>query len=116
MKNFIFICFISIYAAFCHAQNRHVDSALLSKINLPNSDSLENLLAANGNDTTGANLLGLLSLNYAFKQADKSVAYGQRGVHLSRQLGYKKGIAYCSQSLGWGLWGVGNYSQALRVA
>ncbi|HEX6848943.1 MAG TPA: ATP-binding protein, partial [Chitinophagaceae bacterium] len=77
---------------------------------------MELLLAKTGEDTTRANLLGLLSFNYAFNQADKSVAYGQIGVQLSRQLGYKKGLADCSSSLGWGLWGVGNYSQGLRVA
>jgi two-component system, NtrC family, sensor kinase len=116
MKKYIFICAISINATFCHAQNRNVDSVLLLGINLPNSDSLERLLATIGDDTAKVNLLGSLSYYFAFNQADKSVACGQRGVQLSRQLGYRKGIAYCSQSLAWGLWGVGNYSYALQVA
>src|SRR5688500_622688 len=116
MKKYIFICIILLNVTFCYSQNRYVDSLQLSYINLPNSDSLELLLAITGDDTTKANLLGLLSFNYAFNQADKLVAYGQRGVQLSRQLGYKKGIARCTSSLGWGLWGVGNYSQALQVA
>jgi two-component system, NtrC family, sensor kinase len=116
MKKYLFIGVICCYAAFCYPQNRNVDSVMLSGINLPNSDSMERLLATNGDDTAKANLLGLLSYNYAFNQADKSVAYGHRGVQLSRQLGYRKGVAYCSQSLAWGLWGVGNYSYALQVA
>jgi hypothetical protein len=73
---------------------------------------MERLLTTSRNDTIKANLLGLLSFNYAFNQPDKSIAYGLRGLELSRQLGYKKGIADCNQSMGWGLWGVGNYSQA----
>ena len=116
MKTFILICLIVISATVCNGQNRTVDSIQLSLLHPPNSDSMELLLANSGDDTTKANLLGLLSFNYAFHLPDKSIAYGLRGLELSRQLGYKKGIADCSQSMGWGLWGVGNYSQALSVA
>jgi two-component system NtrC family sensor kinase len=116
MKTFIILCFIAVYAAVCNGQNRTVDSIQLSLLDPPDTDSMELLLTKSGDDTTKANLLGLLSFNYAFNQPDKSIAYGQRGLELSRQLGYKKGIADCSQAMGWGLWGVGNYSQALSIA
>ena len=93
-----------------------MESIQLLRINLPDTDSIERLLAANDEDTTKANLLGLLSINYAFNQADKSIAYGQAGIQLSNQLGFTRGVAFCNSSLGWGFWGAGNYSQALRVA
>ena len=108
---------ISFCTAFCYAQNKNEDSIQLSLINLSGTDSLVHLLEIKkDDDTSKANLLGLLSYHFAFKQAEKSVAYGQRGIQLSQQLGYKKGVAYCSQSLAMGLWGVGNYSNALQVA
>ncbi|HLG40351.1 MAG TPA: ATP-binding protein [Chitinophagaceae bacterium] len=116
MRKYIFIYLIFIYPACSHAQNRNVDSASLSAINLPNLDSLEHLLTTKEEDTAKVNLLGRMSFSYAFNQADKAVDYGQRGVQLSLELGYKKGLAYCSQSLAWGLWGVGNYSNALQIA
>ena len=116
MKKYIFICALSICTILCLAQNRMADSVRLSSIILPNQDSMEYVLTTKVDDTTKANLLGLLSFSFAFNQTDKSVTYGQRGVQLSQQLGYKKGVAYCSQSLAWGLWGLGNYSNALQIA
>jgi signal transduction histidine kinase len=41
--------------------------------------------------------------------------YGQQGIQLSQKLGYREGVAYCTRSLAMGLWGVGNYSNALQA-
>jgi two-component system NtrC family sensor kinase len=117
MRKYILTAVIWFYTAAGFAQNRSADSTQLSFINLPRLDSMERLLAMKEeDDTSKANFLGLLSFAFAFNQAEKSVMYGQRGVQLSRHIGYKKGVAYCTRSLAWGLWGVGNYSNALQTA
>ena len=112
MRNVIAIgmCFCTSFAL---AQNKHDDSLQLQTINPPNLDSLERALSARDNDTSKANLLGILSYQYAFIQAEKAVVYGQEGIKLSRKLGYTKGVALCSQSLSMAWWGVGNYSNGL---
>ncbi len=111
------LSFIILFCVHTHAQNVHGDSLQLSAINLSGADSLVRRLEAKmENDTSKANLLGLLSYHFAFREAEKSVMYGQQGIQLSRELGYKRGIAYCSQSLAMGLWGVGNYGSGLEVA
>jgi signal transduction histidine kinase len=87
----------------------------LRKLTYLNLDSLESILSTKGNDTARANFLGLLSFQFAFNEAEKAVAYGQQGIQLSKELSYKKGIAYCSQSLAMALWGLGNYSNGLQA-
>ncbi len=99
-----------------HAQNSIEDFRQLMISDIRKLDSIERLLPAMKDDTAKANRLGELSYHYAFNQAEKSVTLGQQGVLLSTQLGYQKGIAYNNQSLGWGLWGVGDYSKALQTA
>ena len=79
-------------------------------------DSLERLLPAMPEDTAKVNQLSHLAFLFAFNQAEKSVRLGQEGVLLSSKLGYKNGLAHCNQTLGWGLWGVGDYSKALQTA
>jgi signal transduction histidine kinase len=97
-------------------KQKYPDTLQLSYINLPNPDLMEKELPSKKADTSKVNFLERLSFSYAFNQAEKSIAYGQQGVTLARQLGFNEGIAACSQSLGWGLWGMGNYSTALQVA
>ena len=76
---------------------------------------MKRLLETTAEDTSKVNLLRLLSYQYAFVQADTSVIYARQGIQLSQKLGYRKGIANCSQSLAMGLWGLGNYSNALQA-
>jgi tetratricopeptide (TPR) repeat protein len=101
---------------FCPAQNRITDSMQLSIINLPQPDSMERFLALKVKaDTSKVNFLGRLSYTYTFNQADKAVLYARQGIRLAQQLGYKEGMAYCTQSLAMALWAFGNYSNALLV-
>ena len=61
-------------------------------------------------DTSKAKLYGVLSYVYTFNQAEKGLFYGQKGLQLSQKLGYKNGIAYCTQTVGFSLWALGNYN------
>jgi signal transduction histidine kinase len=115
MKSLMLVFGLCLGSIFCSGQKINIDSIQVSVINLFRLDSLVHLLESAAEDTTKANLLGTLSYQFAFTQADKSVMYGQQGVQLSQKLGYRKGVAYCSQSLAMGLWGMGNYSNALQV-
>src|SRR6266508_1213949 len=115
MKRYLLFA-IYFFSTFGEAQKTHEDSVELAFLNIPRPDTMEHSLTSKKNDTSKANFLGLLSYGFAFNEAEKSIMYGQRGVQLSRQIGYKKGIAYCTRSLAWGFWGVGNYSNALQTA
>jgi tetratricopeptide (TPR) repeat protein len=79
-------------------------------------DSLEAQLARSMSDTAKAGLLGYLCFHYAFVSPQKGLSYGQQGLHLSQQLEYKRGIAYCNQSLSFCLWVMGNFNEALQAA
>ncbi|MDQ6813142.1 MAG: hypothetical protein M3040_05365 [Bacteroidota bacterium] len=105
------ICFLHV-----HAQNGLEDFRQLTIHNISRLDSSEALLPAMKEDTATANRLAELSYQFAFNEAEKSVKLGQQGVLLSNHLGYKKGTAHNNQSLGWGLWGVGDYTKALQRA
>jgi len=76
---------------------------------------MKRLVETASEDTAKVNLLRSLSYQFAFVQADTSVVYGRQGVQLSQKLEYRKGIANCSQSLAMGLWGQGNYNNALQA-
>lgn len=84
--------------------------------NFPELDSLERLLAGKKDNTSKANLLGALSWYYSFNQAEKGLHYGQKGAQLSQKLGYKWGFVYCTQSLSFSLWALGDYTNSLRFA
>ena len=113
-----YLLFFIIYLCclHSHAQNKIEDVRQMMINDISKHDSLERLLPKMKNDTSKANLLGELSYHYAFNRAEKSVKLGHEGVLLSTQLGYKKGIAYNNLSMGFGLWGVGDYSRALQTA
>ena len=113
---YLLIFTFCLYFLHSHAQSSIEDFRQLVISDISRLDSNERLLPAMKDDTAKANRLGELSYHFAFNQAEKSVKLGQKGVLLSTQLGYKKGIAYNNQSLGWGLWGVGDYSKALQTA
>ncbi len=114
MRRLLLSAIVIFYTAFCFAQNKNTDSVQLILINTPKYDSLERLLATAKEDTVKANLLGLLSYYFAVYRPEKGVKYGQMGIQLSGKLGYKRGIAYCNQSLAMSYWGTGNYSTALQ--
>ncbi len=116
MRNYILAMVFSCLTGYCFGQNINVDSLQLTRMKLYQTDSLEQLLSAMPADTARANYLGFISYRFAFYASDKSITYGQEGIRLSRQLGYKKGIAYCSQSLAMGYWLIGKYSYAQEMA
>ncbi|HMG91046.1 MAG TPA: ATP-binding protein, partial [Chryseolinea sp.] len=115
MKSPLLVLAFCLSFHFCLGQQVNMDSVQLSTINLFRLDSMIHLLETAAEDTSKANLLGTLSYQFAFVQADKSVVYAQQGIQLSQKLEYRKGIAKCSQSLAMGLWGQGNYSNALHT-
>lgn len=106
-----------VLPTFLHAQNATADSQQLLQTRIAvTADSLEVLLSRAKEDTSKAGLLGHLSYYYFLIKPEKGLSYGQRGLQLSQKVGYKKGIAYCNQSLSFCLWELGNYNEALRSA
>ena len=116
MRRLFYTLIFFFQATFIYAQNRNVDSIQIKDIIRLNLDSLERLLATKADDTAKANLLSILSYNFATTQAEKSLTYGLEGIQLSKKLGYKRGEANCTSSYTMGLWGVGNYSLSLQNA
>jgi len=115
-KNLLFSLF-NLFCTFIHGQNAIADSHQLfqSKI-VVSVDSLETLLSRSKQDTFKVVLLGHMCYYNAFVQPEKGLSYGQQGLQLSQKLQYKRGIAYCNQSLSFCLWAVGNYNESLRFA
>ena len=107
MRKCLFISIIVFFSFHSHAQNNNIAE-------FDNLDSLVQLLEGMQDDTSKAKLFGKLSYGYAFVQADSGLYYGQKGIQLSEKLGYKNGIAYCTQSLSMVLWALGNYSNSLQ--
>ena len=106
-----------LFCTFIHGQNAIADSHQLfqSKI-VVSVDSLEALLSHSDQDTFKVGLLGHMCYYNAFVQPEKGLSYGQQGLQLSQKLQYKRGIAYCNQSLSFCLWALGNYNESLRFA
>ena len=115
MKNPLLVFAFCLSSHFCCGQQAKIDSIQLSAINLFHLDSMKRRLETTSEDTSKVNLLSKLSYQYAFVQADTSVIYAQQGIQLAQKIGYREGIANCSQSLAMGLWGLGNYSNALQA-
>jgi tetratricopeptide (TPR) repeat protein len=116
MKRPIFVFTLCIGSHFCCGQHINGDSAQVSAISEFDTDSMMQLLEHTPEGTLRCDLLGVMSFQFAFVQADKAVSYGQEGIQLSQKLGYRKGTAKCSQSLGMAWWGLGNYGSALQAA
>lgn len=115
MKRLFFV-FLFINIAPCYAQKNRVDSIQNEFNRAINVDSLERVLVTKNDDTTKVNLINRLAWEYAFKQAEKGIYYGQQGVQLSQRLDYKRGTALCSQSIAMSYWLLGDYNIALRTA
>src|SRR4051812_24143025 len=113
-KYFTILCILFVFRAT--AQKTTADSAELSLTNFSTLDSLEQLLAKQNEDTSKVILLGNLSYGYAFRQAEKGVYYGQKGLQLAEKLNYKRGKPLCAYGLGFSFWALGNYNTALHYA
>lgn len=117
MRKFLLYSMLILTSSSLQAQNPKADSLQLleTQVNI-SADSLEAQLAAENNDTARIGLLGYISFYYAWVDPQKGINYGLKGLELSRKVGYKRGSAYCQQSLSFGLWVVGNFNEALRFA
>ena len=115
MKMHFFVLVLCFRSYFCCGQGINADSAQVSAIGEFNVDSLIQLLEHTPEGRARADLLGVMSYQFAFVQADKAVSLGQEGIQLSQKLGYREGMAKCTQSLGMAWWGLGNYSDALQA-
>jgi signal transduction histidine kinase len=114
MPKYRLLPLVLLFSITGYTQKVNADSIQLALIRAFKIDSLEQLLITKKEDTSKANLLGSLSWGYAFNDAEKGLYYGEKGVQLSQKLGYKKGVAYCTQSIAMSLWLLGNYSNALQ--
>jgi tetratricopeptide (TPR) repeat protein len=63
-------------------------------------DSLLKELPKAKQDTNYVNLLKDLSFNYYIIDSDKGIEYGEKGLELAKKINWKKGEAYCYNSLG----------------
>jgi tetratricopeptide (TPR) repeat protein len=84
----------------------------------PHIDSLFHLLKTAKEDTSKANLLNELARAYLFELNDinKVYSYGAQELKLSRQLNYKKGIAYGLMHIGIFKRSHGDYKEAIMYA
>jgi tetratricopeptide (TPR) repeat protein len=115
MRKHLLFSLLLLFSRTIEAQNATADSLQLLELqmNIP-ADSLEAQLQREKEDTAKAGMLGYLCFYYAFVDPQKSLAYGQQGLALSQKLGYKRGSAYCKQSLIFPLWVSGNFNESLR--
>ena len=81
-----------------------------------NTDSAIQVLATMKDDTAKVILLARLSYAFALIQAEQGIEYGQQGVKISQDIGYKRGIATCYQSIAMCYWLQGNYNNGLQIA
>jgi two-component system NtrC family sensor kinase len=114
MPKYLLLSLVLLFAINGSTQKVNVDSMQLEGIGVHSIDSLEQLLTTKKDDTSKANLLGRLSYDYAFNDAEKGIHYGEKGVQLSQKLRYTKGVAYCTQSIAMSFWLLGNYGNALQ--
>ena len=112
-----FLLFLSlIFPSFIQAQNSKADTLQLISGSIAPVASFEAQLPTLTESEDKADLLGYLCYYYAFTDAEKGLSYGLQGLKLSQELDYKRGIAYCNQSLSFCLWVVGNFNEALQHA
>jgi hypothetical protein len=107
MRKCLLFSLFLIFSTLLQAQNATADSLQLleTQMNIP-ADSLEAQLLREKEDTSRVGLLGYLCFYYAWVDPRKALEYGQQGLQLSHQLDYKRGSAYCKQSLSSALAGV----------
>ena len=112
-----FLLFLSLLLpSFIQAQNAKADTLQLITGSIAPIASFEAQLPTLTKGKDKADLLGYLCYYYAFTDAEKGLSYGLQGLTLSQGLDYKRGIAYCNQSLSFCQWVVGNFNEALQHA
>src|SRR2546430_10053503 len=91
---FIFMCGLS------HAQNT--------------ADSLANILATQGEDTSKVKTLNSLAWEYYSTNSDLSLNYAQRALALGKKINFKRGMASAFNTIGIAYYFKGNYPEALK--
>jgi two-component sensor histidine kinase len=79
------------------------------------TDSLKHELVLTNQDTSRVLVLSELCLQYRLSKPDSAFWYGQKALHLARQINYLKGEANALGSIGFVMREVGNLPNALRV-
>jgi serine phosphatase RsbU (regulator of sigma subunit) len=104
-KGLLLFCFILYGSTFSIAQTKRIDSLI-------------RLLKIAKEDTAKANILNELARAHLFELNDisKMYTYGAQGLKLSRQLNYKKGIAYGLMHTGIFKRSHGDYKEAIMYA
>ena len=87
--------------------------ALLSGAQNLKTDSLKQRLESSSEDTAKVNLLFALSNEYLWSVPDIGKTYAEKGLQLSKKLGYKYGEGVCSYNLSVGLSQTGDFTNAL---
>src|SRR5437016_3031502 len=77
-------------------------------------DSLLTALPKLKEDTNKVKLLDDLSANYSSVNPDEGIKYGQQGIKLAQQLGYKTGIAKSNKVIGMNYYYKSDYNNALE--
>ena len=98
-KIIIFLCLLC-FALLSGAQNLKIDS-------------LKQRLESLSEDTAKVNLLYALSNEYLWSFPDIGKTYAEKGLQLSKKLGYKYGEGVCSYNLSVGLSQTGDFTNAL---
>ena len=117
MQKHILLSFLLIVSIATYAQNAKIDSLQLMEMQIGISeDSLRSQLANTTDKIGKIDLLGYLTFYYAWIDPQKGLALGREGLQLAEEADYKRGIAYCNQSMSFCLWVLGNYNESLRYA
>ena len=102
MKRVLLTILLLQVFSFAHSQLRFI-----------NADSLKLELNSQP-DTTRVLSYANVCFNYAFRQVDSALAYGQKAIHLANQIQFKKGEAAAMLSYGWSLWASGIYDKSIE--
>src|SRR5688500_16680692 len=98
-KNLLLSLLLIVSVATC-AQNAKADSLQLMEMQVVTSeDSLMSQLANTTDKIEKIDLLGYLTFYYAWVDPQKGLALGREGLQLAEEADYKRGIAYCNQSM-----------------
>jgi tetratricopeptide (TPR) repeat protein len=108
-------CFLNLISG--HGQSPMADSLQLleMKVSIPEAE-LKKRLADTKSVTDKIDQLGYLAFYYAWVDPVTGITHGKEGIRLAQQHSYKRGEAYCTQSMSFCLMVMGNYNESLRFA
>lgn len=80
-----------------------------------NIDSLRSLVKFSKNDSSKAKALSTLSEMYSDKNLDSSIFFAKHAIEISKKLNHKRLLSDAYSKLGWAIYMVGNYPEALKT-